>query len=106
LLNELQRVSTSPENAARLMKVLSEIDVTELLPQVRVPALVLHCRDDAAIPFDEGRRLAAGIRGARFVPLEGSNHLPLPGEPAWERLIREIERFLGTAARGGPRDCQ
>jgi pimeloyl-ACP methyl ester carboxylesterase len=65
-----------------------------LLPQVKVPTLVLHCRKDAVQPFEEGRRLAAGIPGARFVPLEGRNHLVLEGEPAWNRLLDEIRAFL------------
>jgi hypothetical protein len=43
--------------------------VSALLAQVRVPTLVMHSRDDARVPFDQGRRLAAAIPGARFVPL-------------------------------------
>jgi pimeloyl-ACP methyl ester carboxylesterase len=70
------------------------IDVTQLLPKVRAPALVLHCRNDAVQPFEEGRRLAAGIPGARFVALEGHNHVILPGDPSWSRYLDEIETFL------------
>ncbi|MCA1573855.1 MAG: alpha/beta hydrolase [Acidobacteria bacterium] len=94
--NDLQRVSTSPENAARLFRELGNIDVLDLLPQVKVPTLVLHCRSEAVAPFEEGRRIAALIPGARFVPLEGRNHLLLEGEPAWEKFITEVRRFLGT----------
>jgi len=65
-----------------------------LLPLVKAPTLVLHCRGDAVQPFDEGRRLAAGIPGARFVGLEGRNHVPLKGEPAWERLLQETRDFI------------
>ena len=92
--NDLQRITTSPENAARLRQVVDEIDVTTLLSQVKAPALVLHCRGDAVQPFDEGRRLAAGIPGARFIALEGRNHIPLEGEPAWSRLVQEMSDFL------------
>jgi len=92
--NDLQRKTASPENAMRLRMAMDEIDVSELLPQVSVPTLVLHCRDDAAAPFEEGRRLAAGIPGARLVALEGSNHVPLKGEPAWSRLVEELGNFL------------
>ncbi|MGH9795573.1 MAG: alpha/beta fold hydrolase [Candidatus Acidiferrales bacterium] len=95
-LSELQRISTSPANAARLVNALSSLDVDGLLARVRVPTLVLHVRDDAAVPFSEGRRLAAGIPGARFVELPGCNHLPLQGEPAWDILINEVRRFLGA----------
>jgi pimeloyl-ACP methyl ester carboxylesterase len=91
---DLQRITASPENAARLRQAVDEIDVTELLPLVQVPTLVLHCRNDAVQPFDEGRRLAAGIPGARFVALEGQNHVPLQGEPAWTRLVAEMRDFL------------
>src|SRR5262249_40411738 len=93
---DLQRITTSPENAARLRQTVDEIEVTDLLGQVKVPTLVLHCRGDAVQPFDEGRRLAAGIPGARFVALEGRNHIPLKGEPAWSRLLQEMLDFLRT----------
>jgi pimeloyl-ACP methyl ester carboxylesterase/DNA-binding winged helix-turn-helix (wHTH) protein len=95
-LNDLQRMTTSPENAARRRQTFDEIDITDLLGQVRCPTLVLHCRGDAVHPFDEGRRLAAGIPGARFVALEGKNHIPLKGELAWSRLLQEMLEFLRT----------
>ena len=79
--NDLQRVTTSPKNAVRIRQTSDELDVTDLLPKIKVPTLVLHCREDAVQPFEEGRRLAAGIQGARFVPLEGRNHLILEGDP-------------------------
>jgi pimeloyl-ACP methyl ester carboxylesterase/DNA-binding winged helix-turn-helix (wHTH) protein len=92
--NDLQRQTTSPENAARLRQVLDEIDVTDELARVTAPTLVLHCRDDAVQPFDEGRRIAAGIAGARFVTLEGRNHCLLPDDPAWSRFFAEVRDFL------------
>ena len=67
-----------------------------MLSQVKVPTLVLHCRNDAAVAFDEGRRLAAGIPGAKFVALESRNHLVLESEPAWEKFSSEITAFLAT----------
>jgi pimeloyl-ACP methyl ester carboxylesterase len=92
--NDLQRITTSPENAVRIMQATGQVDVSDLLPQVRVPTLVLHGRNDSAIPIDESRRLAAGIPGARFVELETRNHLVLEGEPAWTRLLEEMTAFL------------
>ena len=92
--NDLQRITTSPENAVRLRKTIDEIEVSDLLSRVAVPTLVLHCRDDASVPFDLGRRMAAGIPGARLVALEGRNHLILEDEPAWPRFLREVESFL------------
>ena len=94
--NDLQRITTSPENAIRIMQATGEVDISDLLPQVRVPTLVLHCRNDAAVVLDEGRRLAAGIPGAKFVALESRNHLVLESEPAWEQFIGEIKTFLAT----------
>jgi class 3 adenylate cyclase/pimeloyl-ACP methyl ester carboxylesterase len=92
--NELQRVSTSPEVAARIRDANEDVDISELLPQVRAPTLVLHCREDGVVPFDEGRRMAALIPNARFVPLEGRNHLILEDEPAWSRFQSEVRAFL------------
>jgi len=94
--NDLQRMTTSPENAVRIRQTLDEIDVVGFLPDIRVPTLVLHCRNDAVQPFEEGRRMAAGIPGSRFVALEGSNHLILEHEPAWGRLLDEVTRFLSN----------
>ena len=92
--NELQRISTSPENAARMRRAMDVIDVADLLPQVRVPTLVIHCRGDAVAPFEEGRRLAAAIPGASFVALEGGNHCPLQSDPTWTRIFDEVNDFL------------
>lgn len=92
--NELQRMTTSPENAARLRLAMGHIDVMSLLPQVTTPTLVLHAREDAVAPFDGGRKIAAMIPGARFVPLESANHLLIENEPAWPRFLEEVTSFL------------
>lgn len=92
--NDLHRVSTSPDNALRLLAELGKIDVVDLLPHVNVPTLVMHCRDEAVVPFEEGRLMASRIPAARFVPLEGRNHLLLESEPAWLVFVREVRRFL------------
>ncbi len=92
--NELQRMTTTPDMAARLMDSFGPIDVRDRLAHVRAPTLVLHVREDARVSFSRGRELAAGIPGARFVPLEGRNHLLLEHEPAWTRFWEEVSRFL------------
>ena len=92
--NELQRISTSPENAVRNRKVNNNVDISNLLDRVATPTLVLHCRDDGIIPFSEGRRMVAMIPEARFVSLEGRNHLILDNEPAWPRFLEEVQEFL------------
>ncbi len=93
-LAELQRAASSPENTVRLRGTFDEIDVIALLPEVSVPTLVMHCRHDNLVPFEEGRRIATLIPNAKFVSLESENHVPLPGEPAWQKFIAEIEAFL------------
>ena len=95
--NELERLTASPENAARTLEAFHDVDVTELAGRLRVPTLVLHARGDARVPFDQGCELAALIPGARFVPLRSDNHVLLAGEPAWADFIAELRAFLGTA---------
>jgi class 3 adenylate cyclase/pimeloyl-ACP methyl ester carboxylesterase len=94
--NELQRITVSPETAVRIIEATDETDVTALLPQVTVPTLVMHARDDARVPFEAGRRMAAGIPGARFVTLQGRNHLFLETEPAFGQFLEHTRAFLAT----------
>ena len=92
--NELQRRTTSAECAARYLETTGEIDVTGLLSQVRVPTLVMHARGDVQVPLEAGRQMSAGIPGARFVVLQGNNHLLLEQDPAMQRFFEEINLFL------------
>jgi pimeloyl-ACP methyl ester carboxylesterase/DNA-binding CsgD family transcriptional regulator len=94
--NELERLTTSPEHAARTIAAFGEIDVSELAAQVTCPTLVLHARGDARVPFEEGRHVAGLIAGARFVPLESRNHVLLAHEPAFRTCFDEIRVFLAT----------
>jgi len=95
--DEFQRMSTSPENVVRIITQFDLIDVRELATKVRCPTLVLHARGDTRVPFEEGRRVAALIPGARFVPLESRNHILLSEEPAWRQFMDEIAAFPKTA---------
>jgi pimeloyl-ACP methyl ester carboxylesterase len=81
------------------MHVWGDIDVSALLPRVTAPTLVLHSRGDAAVPFEQGLRLAQDIPDARLVALESRNHLILPHEPAWPDYMHELCDFL--APRSG-----
>lgn len=92
--NELQRVTVSPENAVRLNEVSGNADVSNLLGKISMPTLVLHCRDDATVPFELGRRMAAMIPNARFVELDCKNHLILKDDTAWPRFINEVNEFI------------
>ena len=94
--DELQRMCTSGENAVRLIEEFFHIDVRREAEAVRCPTLVLHARHDARVPCDEGRLFASLIPGARFVTLEGRNHLLLGTEPAWETFCAELRAFLAA----------
>jgi DNA-binding CsgD family transcriptional regulator len=91
----LQRGSATAEVACELLAQCYEIRVDDLLDRVAVPALVLHRRDDRAIPYRLGRDLAARIPGARLVSLAGRSHWPYVGDAA--SVVREILVFLDAA---------
>jgi pimeloyl-ACP methyl ester carboxylesterase len=94
-LDNLQRISASPQNAARILMLIDEISIRPLLPLVSVPTLVFHADRDRVIPAEEGRILAAEIPSARFVPLSTRNHILLAQEPAWRVFLEELGAFLG-----------
>jgi DNA-binding winged helix-turn-helix (wHTH) protein/pimeloyl-ACP methyl ester carboxylesterase len=94
---DLLRKSTSTENAIRNRQAADEIDVIDLLGKVAAPTLVLHSRRDSSVPFEEGRRIATSVPNAKFVSLDSENHVPIPGEPAWQQFIGEIAAFLSDA---------
>ena len=92
--NEMQRLTTSAENAVALQRVFGHIDVSGLLGQVTTPTLVGHSTRDAVVPFEAGRALAAKIPGARFIAVESPNHLLLESDPGWPKYARIVEEFL------------
>jgi pimeloyl-ACP methyl ester carboxylesterase/DNA-binding winged helix-turn-helix (wHTH) protein len=102
-LTDLQRLTTSPENAIRIRRAHGEADVRPLLAQVRAPTLVLHSRNDAANPLELGLMLAREIPNARLVTVESRNHIPLPREPAWPVYLDALCTFLEEAERNRPR---
>lgn len=92
--NELQRVSTSPENAEQLQIAFGNIDVSAMLSLVSVPSLVAHAARDHVIPMQAGRQLAQGIAGAKFLELDSENHVLLEHEPAWAVFVEAMRSFL------------
>ena len=90
-----QRESASGETAAEMLELVYETDVRSEASALEVPTLVLHRREDHAIPFALGRELAALIPGARFVELEGQWHRPWEGDT--ESVIAPVREFLGVA---------
>jgi len=97
--DELQQVSSTGEVAARLYRSRSRSDVSDRARQVKQPALVVHARHDRVVPYEEGRRLASLLPDARFVTLEGDNHVLQEAEPAWEAFLSEVRAFLGDEER-------
>jgi pimeloyl-ACP methyl ester carboxylesterase/DNA-binding CsgD family transcriptional regulator len=98
--NDLLRLTTSSENAVSLLRTFFTSDVRDLLPRVQCSTLVLHGRQDAILPFDEGRVVASRIPEARFVPLETRNHILVEDEPAWAQLCTELNEFLSVPQEG------
>ena len=98
--NELCRKTTSPEVARKLMMARGMVDIEHLLPMVKVPTLVIHADQDEAVPLAEGKLLARGISGARFVQLPSRNHILLEHEPAWERFKEEMLLFTAVKSVG------
>jgi pimeloyl-ACP methyl ester carboxylesterase/DNA-binding CsgD family transcriptional regulator len=94
--DEQMRISTSSENAARLESEMHRTDIRHLAPLVTVPTLILHAREDAAVPFEEGRLLASLMPGAQFVALESKNHLLTREEPAWQKFTAAFRSFLSN----------
>jgi pimeloyl-ACP methyl ester carboxylesterase len=93
-MNELMRISTSPQNAIRLQEALSTVNIRDRLPLVRVPTLVLHSRHDGRISYERGLELAHGIPNARLITLESKNHLLLEHEAEFPRFMEAIRAFL------------
>lgn len=99
--NELCRKTTSPAVAAPLLESYLQVDVSDLLEQVRVPTLVIHARDDGVVPIREARRVAAAIPHAEFVELDSRNHILLEHEPAWRRFCDAVLDFTGLHSSAG-----
>lgn len=98
----LQRAATSAETAAALLELVYRFDVRADLERVRAPTQVVHRRADRAIPYEQGRALAARIAGATLVPLEGSAHLPWVGDaPSAARALRSFLMPDAGAGAGG-----
>jgi hypothetical protein len=91
----LERAVASPSAILALMRANYEIDVSHLLPSIRVPTLILHRVGDALVPVEAGRDLARRIPGARFVELPGNDHLLQAfDQDVLDLLLDHIEEFM------------
>ncbi|MCI0397987.1 MAG: alpha/beta fold hydrolase [Chloroflexi bacterium] len=89
---EFLRMGVSPGDLASLIEIQRHLDVRHALAEIEAPTLVLHRRGDRAVPVGSGRYLAAHIRNARYVELEGIDHFWWVGDA--NSLLAEIENFL------------
>ena len=99
LFSNYQRDCATPEMAAKLLELVYRANVVQFLPTLRVPTLVLHRQHERAIPFRLGRELASLTPNARFIPLDGRDHLPWLGD--FESVLRAIGEFLGDPVTDG-----
>jgi len=88
-----ERLGASPGDAIKLMQMNSQIDISEILPSIHTPTLVIHRTGDRIVDVEAGRILAERIPGARYVELPGDDHIPQVGENA-ELIVDHIEEFL------------
>jgi DNA-binding CsgD family transcriptional regulator len=95
----MQQASSTGEMAARLWLSRTHTEVSDTARRISQPALVLHAREDRAVPYEEGRRTASLLPNARFVTLESDNHILQEGEPAWAMFLSEVRAFLGDHER-------
>jgi pimeloyl-ACP methyl ester carboxylesterase/DNA-binding winged helix-turn-helix (wHTH) protein len=92
--DQLQRRTTSSENAVRFLEEFARIDVREVAREVSCPTLIMHSRDDHRVPMRSGEELAALIPDSRLVALSSNNHLLTATEPAWRVFRDELASFL------------
>lgn len=95
--DEYQRLTATPEMATLCLRAMFNINVKEAAKRVRCPTLVFHARRDQLVLFDQGRKLASLIPGARLVPIESDNHVPFVGEACWPTITQEMRVFLGES---------
>jgi pimeloyl-ACP methyl ester carboxylesterase len=100
---DMQQASSTGEMAARLWQSFTNIDISDTARRVTQPALVLHARHDGGVPYEEGRRLASLLPGARLVTLESDNHIlqeaSRPGSGSSQRCGRSWATTSGRAPR-------
>ncbi|MGD2050730.1 MAG: adenylate/guanylate cyclase domain-containing protein [Chloroflexota bacterium] len=97
---KFERLGASPGAVKTLMRMNSQIDITDVLPSVNVPTLVIHRNSDVAVNVEGGRFLAERIPGAKYVELPGVDHIVFVGENS-DLILDEMEQFL-TGEKSAP----
>ncbi len=88
--------SATPRTAEAFMRMAFDIDIRDIVPSVHVPALIVHRTGDQVCHVENARWLARNLSDARYVELDGDDHVPWYGDT--ERVLAEIREFL-TGAR-------
>jgi pimeloyl-ACP methyl ester carboxylesterase len=92
--NHLQRAATDGDTAARYQESLHRReDGREVFAKIRTPTLVVHCRDDQIIAFEEGRLIASIVPGAQFVPFPTGTHYFPVDDDVTRKMVAAIDRF-------------
>ena len=87
-----ERLGASPGAWRELQEIMGQLDVRRVLSHIQVPTLVLHRSGDRVVDVNQGRAVAERIPGARFVELEGIDHIPFLGDA--DQIIAEVEEFV------------
>jgi class 3 adenylate cyclase len=77
------------------MRMAFDIDVRDLAPAIRVPALIIHRAADQVCHVENARFLARHIPGAKYMELPGADHAPWADG---DQIVAEIREFV-TGAR-------
>ena len=94
-----ERMCASPGMARASLEASFGLDVRPILPTITAQTLVIHAREDPVVPVQSGRYLADHIPGARYLEVDGANHLPWLSDP--DTILTEIEEFL-TGSHAAP----
>ncbi|WP_455372684.1 adenylate/guanylate cyclase domain-containing protein [Limibacillus halophilus] len=88
-----ERSAASPSTAIAIMQLASEVDISSVLPAVRVPTLVIHRSDDSVVDLHGGQELARLIPDAQLIETPGKDHMPWCGNDV-DTIADKIEEFL------------
>jgi pimeloyl-ACP methyl ester carboxylesterase/DNA-binding CsgD family transcriptional regulator len=97
--DDLQRMSTSPQNAVASRIGRQQVDISDDIPRITAPTLILQAKGDRSTTFDNAVQVSGQIAGARLVPLESRNHILLANEPAWATFLDEVTAFIEPERR-------
>ena len=93
VLDNIQRTGCSGEFAASAQQKTLDIDVTEDLPKLKCPTLIVHSLRDSFVPFDEACRMASLIPGAKLEPIDSANNFVLRSDPQFPKMRKLMLDF-------------